>query len=259
MLSTFANSTTEFWSTRDGLVAAVDADGNEEDLFSELRLGSRVNDVMAVDKNFAAMAIIDELQNRRAQDMQDAARDRSSRILQAKIRGWLARKKYLAHRKQLHELLVHLKTTQEVEAATICQKVVRGWQARLQLIHLRAEADRKREEDLKKKSKKGKKAKVPVIPEDLPRLERLVLMDEGFLVGWDMFIAAVGPQMKTVTDLPRLEEAAKHWEKLKNAQDKVMVKMIEKSHQLRDKAREKDSSAAGAGSAAASKKGKGKK
>ena len=229
------SATEQYWRGRNVLRvqdSAADCLEREEDLFCGLGLGGRTNDVGIVDKDFQQVAVLMELGDYRKTEAVRTTRERSALYLQAIIRGWLARKRYLAHRRDLKELLKRLKHVRENEAATTCQTQARQYLAKRLLHHLQQEADRRREEEAKRK-KKGAKKKQPFLLNEMTRAERLLAMDEVFLLGWDQWKHAMNPQMNKVLHVAPLEDAIKIWEKARNHQDKVMLRMIEIAHRFR--------------------------
>ena len=206
---------------------------HEEELFEGLGL-SRGCDVTPLDKDFTVKTILTELGDYRKEVALSKAQVNNAIYLQAVIRGWLCRKRYLTHRQRLSDLLIRLKYVRESEAATVLQKMIRSFLAKKELTQHQLEAERRREDEAKRK-KKGKRKPLPA--SDLSKVERLLQIEEGFLEGWDLWVQAMDRQWKHPTDLIKLNEALKTWERLKGVHhDKVLLRMIERCHRLKDEA-----------------------
>ena len=227
----------DYWRSRGNWIHQADTSDAleaEDDLFKGLGLGGRrSNDVALVDTDFQQTAVLMELGEYRKVETVRTTREKSALFLQAVVRGWLARQRFLSHKAQLAELMANLKCVRETEAATVCQTLARRYLAKQELHRLQQDADRRREEDAKRK-KKGKKGKVPVLPDEMPRSQRLVIMNEAFLAGWDHWRAAMSPEMNKVLHYTKLDDAIRVWDKIKGNQDKVLQRMIEIAHRYRD-------------------------
>eukprot|EP01065_Artemidia_motanka_P021211 TRINITY_DN25335_c0_g1_i1.p1 TRINITY_DN25335_c0_g1~~TRINITY_DN25335_c0_g1_i1.p1 ORF type:complete len:327 (+),score=83.30 TRINITY_DN25335_c0_g1_i1:64-1044(+) len=219
---------------------------DDDSLFSHLGLGKQ-QEVTHVMRDFREYAVLNELTEQHKRQVLTDAQCGSAIRIQAAARGWLVRRRYQRHRRQLQALLAQLKVSRETEAVTAAQKIVRGFLARWELKR-RVEDEERRREEADAKRKKKSRARKPVAASRAPvdtmtRAERLVQREAGFLEGWDYFVQAVeGEDMRTVRKdggQRRLEEAVRVWERAHKVapQDVIVKRMIDRAQKLREQER----------------------
>eukprot|EP01062_Namystynia_karyoxenos_P071301 TRINITY_DN66767_c0_g1_i1.p1 TRINITY_DN66767_c0_g1~~TRINITY_DN66767_c0_g1_i1.p1 ORF type:complete len:315 (+),score=111.67 TRINITY_DN66767_c0_g1_i1:92-946(+) len=224
---------------------------DDGELFGNLGLG-KTPDVTHVSRDFREHAVLNELAGQRRRLVDTSQQVDSARRIQASVRGWLARRRFLRHKAQLRDLLNQLKVARETEAVTAAQKMVRGFLAKWELRKAQEEDDRRREEaDARKKKKKpapkkkaGGTGGKPL--SEMTRAERICAREQPFLDGWDAFAAGVdNSNFRTVLPdggIRKIEEAIKLWDKAVKAApgDMVTRRMHERVLKIREQEKQRD-------------------
>lgn len=134
--------------------------------------------------------IIGEMEGLHTKDITERKQDTAAVVLQAAMRMWLARLRFVQHHARLKSDLKNLREGKQIRCAISIARIIRGFVCRRRYARLMVEEQARLAADAAKKGpKKGKKEPAAALAAPMSATEQLIQRNINFVVGMRAFLA----------------------------------------------------------------------